>query len=73
MDEALKDMDNIVVMKAFKSIDTIISLMKANNVPLERATVISNLGMDGEYIGPLVADREYGYFTTVIIKRCSRI
>ena len=73
LDEALKDMDNIVVMKAFKSIDKIISLMKANNVPLERATVISNLGMDGEYIGPLVADREYGYFTTVIIKRCSRI
>lgn len=73
LDQALKDQDNIVVMKAFKSIPKIASLMKANGVPLDKATVISNLGMEGEYIGPLDADREYGYFTTVLIKRCSRI
>ena len=73
LDEALKDMDNIVVMKAFKSIGKIAELMKKNGVPLDRATVISNLGMDGEYIGPLDPERDYGYFTTVLIKRCSRI
>ena len=73
LDDALKDQDNIVVMKAFKSMDRIISLMESNNVPLDRATVISNLGMEGEYIGPLDKGREYGYFTTVVIKRCSRI
>ena len=73
LDQALKDQDNIVVMKAFKSIPKIASLMEANGVPLDKATVISNLGMEGEYIGPLDADREYGYFTTVLIKRCSRI
>jgi len=73
LDEALKTMDNIVVMKAFKSMDKIADLMESNGVPLEKATVISNLGMEGEYIGPLVRGRDYGYFTTVIIKRCSRI
>ena len=73
LDEALKDMDNIVVMKAFKSIPKIAELMEKNGVPLDKATVISNLGMEGEYIGPLDTGREYGYFTTVLIKRCSRI
>ena len=73
LDDALKYQDNIVVMKAFKSMDRIISLMESNNVPLDRATVISNLGMEGEYIGPLDKGRDYGYFTTVLIKRCSRI
>ncbi len=73
LDAALKDQDNIVVMKAFKSMDRIAALMESNGVPLDRATVISNLGMEGEYIGPMEKGREYGYFTTVIIKRCTRI
>ena len=73
LDNALKTMDNIVVMKAFKSMDSIADLMESNGIPLEKATVISNLGMEGEYIGPIVRGREYGYFTTVIIKRCTRI
>lgn len=73
LDIALKTNDNIVVMKAFNSIDKIIELMNSNGVPLEKATVISNLGLEGEYIGPLDPKRHYGYFTTVIIKRCSRI
>ena len=73
LDNALKTMDNIVVMKAFKSMDRIADLMESNGIPLEKATVISNLGMEGEYIGPIVRGREYGYFTTVIIKRCTRI
>lgn len=73
LDNALRTMDNIVVMKAFKSMDRIAELMESNGIPLEKATVISNLGMEGEYIGPIVRGREYGYFTTVIIKRCTRI
>ena len=73
LDKALKDQDNIVVMKAFNSIPKIIELMERNDVPLDKAIVISNLGMEGEYIGPLDKGREYSYFTTVLIKRCSRI
>ena len=32
------------------------------------AVVISNVGLEGEYVGPLDPDREYGYFTTMVIK-----
>ena len=32
------------------------------------AIVISNVGMEGEYVGPLIPDRAYGYFKTMIIK-----
>lgn len=34
----------------------------------DNAIIISNVGMEGEYVGPLLPDREYGYFTTMIIK-----
>ena len=56
-------------MKAFKSIGMISDMMESKGIPVERATVVSNVGMDGEYVGPMVRDREYGYFTTVIIKK----
>ena len=66
---ALDDFENIVIMKAFASIDAIIALMNEKGIPLECATVMSNIGMDTEYIGPLVAGRKYGYFTTVLVKK----
>jgi precorrin-2/cobalt-factor-2 C20-methyltransferase len=67
--DALDSFDNIVVMKAFKSIPMIASMMEERGIPLANATVISNVGMEGQYIGPMVLDREYGYFTTVLIKK----
>ncbi len=69
LEDALDNYDNIVVMKAFKSIDRLAEMMESKGIPLDRATVLSNVGLEGEYIGPMVPDREYGYFTTVIIKR----
>lgn len=69
LDSALDNFDNIVVMKAFKSIDMIADMMKAKGIDISKATVISNVGMDGEYVGPLVRDRDYGYFTTILIKK----
>ena len=69
LEDALDNFDNIVVMKAFKSIGMISDMMESKGIPVERATVVSNVGMDGEYVGPMVRDREYGYFTTVIIKK----
>lgn len=69
LENALDGFDNIVVMKAFKSIPVLTEMMEARGIPLRNATVISNVGMDGEYIGPMVPDREYGYFTTVLIKK----
>lgn len=65
----LASSDNIVVMKARDSMRVLADMMKGNGIPLENATVISNIGMEGEYIGPIDTDREYGYFTTVIVKK----
>lgn len=69
LDAALGRFENIVVMKAFKSMGRIAELMDSHGVPRDRATVMSNVGMEGEYIGPLDTGRDYGYFTTVLIKR----
>ncbi len=69
LDSALENFDNVVVMKAFKSIGMIADLMASKGIDISCATVISNVGMEGEYVGPMVVDREYGYFTTVLIKK----
>ncbi|MGI6009432.1 MAG: precorrin-2 C(20)-methyltransferase [Methanomethylophilus sp.] len=66
---AMDAADNIVLMKAFSSIPDIIRMMDERNIPLAHATVMSNVGMEDEYIGPLDPDRKYGYFTTVLVKK----
>ena len=68
-EKVLDAVDNLVIMKAFASIPAIVEMLKARNIPLENATVMSNVGMSDEYIGPLDPSREYGYFTTVLIKK----
>ena len=67
--DALLNFDNVVVMKAFKSMPLIAETMDEFGIPREGATVVSNVGMEGEYIGLMDVDRKYGYFTTVIIKK----
>ena len=69
LEKAIKDMDNIVVMKAFNSLDIIADILKRNDLPLETATVMCDVGTEKEYIGPLDPSRECGYFTTVLIKK----
>jgi len=69
LSSALDNFDNVVIMKAFKSINMIADMMESKGIPVSKATVISNIGMEGEYVGPMVRDRTYGYFTTVIVKR----
>ena len=69
LEKAIVDMDNIVVMKAFDSMDVIADILKRNNIPVEKATVMCDVGTEKEYIGPIDLRREFGYFTTVLIKR----
>ncbi len=69
VDAALDHFENIVVMKAGGSIEKLIEKLKARGIPLTAATVLSCVGMENEYIGPLDPEREYSYFTTVIIKK----
>ena len=69
LEEAIAGFDNVVVMKAGGSIGLLADLMEKYGRPLKCATVVSCVGMEDEYIGPLDVEREYSYFTTVIIKR----
>lgn len=61
--------DNVVFMKAFSTIPEIARMLEERGIPLENATVTSNVGMEDEYIGPLDLDRDYGYFTTVLVRK----
>ena len=69
VEKAVDCIDNIVIMKAFASIREIADMMGRKGIPLSNATVMSNIGMEDEYVGPLETDRKYGYFTTVLIKK----
>lgn len=66
--EALKTCDNLVVMKAGSSMAQIMDILREEGLE-KKAVVLSNIGMVDEYIGPPVEDRDYGYFTTLIIKK----
>lgn len=67
--EAMLDrFDNLVVMKAGSHMKEIADILEARHL-LEHTTVLSNVGMADAYIGPMDTARDYGYFTTLIIKR----
>lgn len=66
---ALDCFDNVVVMKAFKSVDTVIDMMDEKGIDRSAATVICDVGLEGEYVGPVKDGMEYGYFTTMLIKK----
>ena len=69
LEKAIVDNDNIVVMKAYDSLDIIAEILRRNELPLSLATVMCDVGTDNEYIGPIDLKRDYGYFTTVLIKK----
>ena len=64
----LKICDNLVVMKAGSSMAHIMEILREEGLE-EKAILLSNIGMADEYVGPPSADRDYGYFTTLIIKK----
>ena len=68
LENALENYENIVVMKAFKSVDRIADIVAAKGRDVSCITVLSNVGMEDQYIGPVVKGRKYGYFTTLLIK-----
>jgi precorrin-2/cobalt-factor-2 C20-methyltransferase len=69
LENALDNYENIVVMKAYKSVDKIADAVTAKGRDISCITVMSNIGMEDQYIGPVVKGREYGYFTTLLIKK----
>ncbi|MBS5521452.1 MAG: precorrin-2 C(20)-methyltransferase [Clostridiales bacterium] len=68
IEAVLDQFDNVVLMKAGAKMELIAELLDERNM-LNAATVLSNIGMEDEYIGPVAKERGYGYFTTVIIKK----
>ncbi len=67
VEEALDVFDNLIIMKAGSHVKEICDLLAARG-KADNAVMLSNVGMEGEYVGPVDPDREYGYFTTMIIK-----
>lgn len=65
--KAMGVFDNLVIMKVGNHVKEVYDILKAEGKE-DNAIIISNVGMEGEYVGPLLPDREYGYFTTMIIK-----
>ena len=61
--------DNLVLMKAGHCMPWIMEYMKAHGILPEQAVVFADLGLPGEYVGAPEADRDYGYFTTVIVNK----
>ncbi len=68
VEKALDVFDNLVIMKVGNQVKEVYEILRKKQME-ENAVIISNVGMDGEYVGPLLPDREYGYFTTMIIKK----
>ena len=68
LDAALEKFENVVVMKAGSSMDRIKKTLSENNLE-DKALVVSNVGLSDEYIGKVNMDRDYGYFTTMIIRK----
>ena len=69
LEVALDNYENIVVMKAYKHVDEIAETVQSKGRDISCITVMSNIGMNDQYIGPVVKGREYGYFTTLLIKK----
>ena len=68
VEKAMDVFDNLVIMKVGSHVKDVYDLLVSRGRE-NSAIVVSNVGMEGEYVGPLIPDREYGYFTTMIIKK----
>lgn len=65
---ALNVFDNLVIMKVGNHVQEVYDLLKERNME-KNAVIVSNCGMEDEYIGELIPDKKYGYFTTMIVKK----
>jgi len=68
LERALDYFENLVLMKAGSSMPLIKEVLVKRDLT-DHALVLSNIGMADEYIGKIDLEREYGYFTTIIVKK----
>ncbi len=69
LENALDNYENIVVMKAYKHVEGITEMVESKGYSASCITVMSNIGMEDQYVGPVIKGRGYGYFTTLLIKK----
>ena len=65
---AIDAFDNVVIMKAYGSMDRIMEKIESLDEAPD-VIVVSNTGLEDQYIGHPNKNRKYGYFTTVIVKK----
>ena len=68
VEKALDVFDNLVIMKVGNHVKDVCELLEGRQME-NNAIVVSNVGMEDEYVGPLLPEKEYGYFTTIIVKK----
>ena len=68
LSDALEVCDNVVVMKAGNGMNYLPDVLEKENLS-DKTVVLSNVGMDNEYIGHPDKNAGYGYFTTLIVKK----
>ena len=66
--KTLELFENVVVMKAGNCMSDVMALLEAKHLTA-CTMVLSNIGLENAYIGPMDLSRTYGYFTTLIIKK----
>lgn len=70
LSNALGMFENVVVMKVGgDSMQKLADTMSEKGIDISKATVLSRIGLEGEYIGPIDLSKDYNYLTTVIIKK----
>lgn len=68
LEQALALFENIVIMKAGSCLCAVMEMLKKHELT-DCTMVLSNVGLEDEYIGPVDLNRTYGYFTTLIIRK----
>jgi precorrin-2/cobalt-factor-2 C20-methyltransferase len=68
VEKAMDVFDNLVIMKVGNYVKDVYDLLASRGME-NNGIVVSNVGMEDEYVGPLLPEKEYGYFTTIIVKK----
>ena len=67
VEQALDLFQDLVIMKVGNDVKEVWKVLCDRGLQ-DTSVIISNVGLEGEYVGPVDPDREYGYFTTMVIK-----
>ena len=71
LEKAIVNSDSIIISVVRKChIELIVDILRRYDIPLSTAMVLSDLGTDNEYVGPIDPEKEYATYSTVVIQKC---